>query len=77
MTKDHAENLYRAFQAQGYKATCSTCHCVRTCIAHIADMTTECYNCCVKRLAREDEAKEKEDERVRKCEQFLKDFARL
>lgn len=77
MTEDHAKNLYRDFQTQGHKGVCNTCHCVRTCIAHFSDLTNECFNCCIQRLAREDEAKAKEEERVRKCEQFLKDFAKL
>lgn len=77
MTEEHAKNLYRTYQTQGYRATCSTCHCVRTCIAHVVDLTTECFNCCIKRITREAEAKEKEEERVRKCEMFLKDFSKL
>ena len=55
MTEEHARNLYRAFQTQGRKAECDTCHCVRTCIAHVADFTYECYNCCIQRLVREEE----------------------
>ena len=77
MTEDHAKNLYRAFQTQGHKGMCNTCHCVRTCIAHVADLTNECFNCCIKRLNREEEEKERKEEHTRKCEQFLKDFAKL
>lgn len=77
MTEEHAKNLYRAFQTQGHNDTCNTCHCVRTCIAHVADLTNECYDCCVKRIVREEEEKERKEEHTRKCEQFLKDFAKL
>ena len=77
MTEEHAKNLYRAFQTQGYKAECSTCHCVRTCIAHVADMTTECYDCCIRRLVKEDDAKEARKEHEAKCNLFMKDFAKI
>lgn len=77
MNKDHAENLYRTFQTQGHKGVCNTCHCVRTCIAHVADLTNECFNCCIKRLTREEEEKEQKEEHTRKCEMFMKDFAKL
>lgn len=77
MTEEHAKNLYKAFQTQGFKGTCNTCHCVRTCIAHVADLTNECYNCCMKRLAREEEEQEREAEHRQKCEMFLKDFSKL
>lgn len=77
MTEEHAKNLYKAFQTQGHKGTCNTCHCVRTCIAHVADLTNECYNCCIKRLAREEEEKERKEEYTRKCELFMKDFTKL
>lgn len=77
MTEEHAKNIYRAFQTQGHKGTCNTCHCVRTCIAHVADLTNECFNCCIKRLAREEEEQERKEEHTRKCEMFMKDFAKL
>ena len=68
MTEEHAKNLYKAFQTQGHKGTC---------IAHVADLTNECYNCCIKRLAREEEEKERKEEYTRKCELFMKDFTKL
>ncbi|MBR6457089.1 MAG: hypothetical protein IKS71_00695 [Bacteroidales bacterium] len=74
---EHARNLYRAFQAQGHKGTCNTCHCVRTCIAHVADLSNECFNCCVKRLVKEEDAQKAQKEHEDKCNIFMKDFAKL
>ena len=64
MTEEHAKNIYHAFRTQGHMDVCNTCHCVRTCIAHIADLTNECFNCCIKRLTREEEEKKKEARHV-------------
>jgi len=73
MTEEHARNLYRAFQTQGHTGVCNTCHCVRTCIAHVADFTNECFDCCIKRLVREEEEQEKQNRRISlDLESFLK-----
>ena len=64
MTEEHVKNLYRAFQTQGRKGVCNTCHCVRTCIAHVADLTNECFNCCIKRLMREEQERERQNKQI-------------
>lgn len=66
MTEQHAKNLYRVFRTQGFQGVCNTCFRVRTCIAHIADLTNECFDCYIKRLAREEQAALEARERQRK-----------
>ena len=63
MTEEHAKNLYHAFRTQGHTGVCNTCFNVRTCIARVADLTNECFDCYIKRRIREEE-QEKQCKRI-------------
>lgn len=48
-------NVYNAFQAQGVRGYCDTCGQWKPkCISHLEDGSTECMDCCIRRL--QDEA---------------------
>lgn len=47
-------NVYRAFQEQGVRGFCDTCHQWKSmCVGHLEDGSTECVDCCIKRLQNE------------------------
>lgn len=49
-------NVYRAFQEQGVRGFCDTCHEWKPmCIGHVEDCTNECVDCCIKRLQNEEQ----------------------
>lgn len=64
MTEQHAKNLYRAFQTQGFRGTCDICGNSAMVFADIATMKYRCFECCVKRLVREEEERERERKKI-------------
>ena len=51
-------NLYRMFHEQGILCVCNTCGDKNYCACDTVTMTAECFNCAIKRIEREERAKE-------------------
>lgn len=77
MTEQRVNDMYTAFQMASVMGRCTTCGSTCKVIHHIVDMSSECFNCMLDRVIKEESERQAAAEHRAKCELFLKDFDKI